>query len=422
MKKTNLKRITILVALTCLTLGLTSCGGEKATPAKDFVTLEINGEAIISSYKGKATDIIIPSKIKGKPVTTISDGAFNEMKQITSVKLPQGIKKLGKSAFNGCVQLVSVTLSEGIPEIGENTFRDCEKLESIIIPSTVKSIGKNAFKNCSALKEIIIPEGVESIGETAFIDCSSLSKVSLPATITSVGLKAFFNTSDLDLIMPASAGFCLSRMNKNLNVKVFGSYTTEQIAEFGNAMKAMTNGLLVSLDISDATGSGVIGTKSFYSNTHLTKVILPKDITKIEERAFSRSDFLKEVILPEGLLEIEEDAFLNCEALTSIIIPDSVLKLGKTVFNGCDSVSNITIGSGLNKIPEGAFCGCNNLSIITIPANIKDIERNAFECEKLKTVNYRGPKDQLHYIKNSKYGWDDSFPEYTIISFDYSGE
>ena len=110
-----------------------SCGGEKTTPPKDFVTLEINGEIFISSYKGQDSEIIVPSTIKGKPVTTISDSAFQGFTNITSIKLPQGIKKLGKVAFNNCSQLVTVTLPEGITEIGENTFRGCEKLEQIVL-------------------------------------------------------------------------------------------------------------------------------------------------------------------------------------------------------------------------------------------------------------------------------------------------
>ncbi len=406
MKK--IKSIIMATVAACLLFGFSSCGGEKANPAKDFVTLEINGEIFISSYKSNTPTIVIPSKIKGKPVTTISDGAFNEMTFITSVKLPQGIKKLGKSAFNGCKGLVSVSIPEGITEIGDNTFNNCEKLESINIPSTVKTIGMNAFKKCASLKEIVIPEGVEKISEGAFIDCSSLNKLTLPSTLTYTGLKAFYNTSDLDILMPASASFSLTQMNKNLNIKIVGNYTTEQITQIGKTIKLIQKDLSVSLDMTDAIGTGEIE-KDAFERTNLIKILLPKGIKKINEEAFYRCENLKEVSLPDGLVEIGEWAFDNsgitdviipesvttigdyafycCEAITSISIPDSVITIGECAFDNCLSLSNVTIGKGVSKMASGVFGACENLTNMVIPANVKVIESSAFgSCINLSDV------------------------------------
>lgn len=455
MKK--IKSIIMATVAACLLFGFSSCGGEKANPAKDFVTLEINGEIFISSYKSNTPTIVIPSKIKGKPVTTISDGAFNEMTFITSVKLPQGIKKLGKSAFNGCKGLVSVSIPEGITEIGDNTFNNCEKLESINIPSTVKTIGMNAFKKCASLKEIVIPEGVEKIGEAAFMDCSSVNKVTLPSTLIYTGLKAFYNTSDLDVLVPASAGSSIAQMNKNLNVKVFGNYTTEQITQIGKAIKILQKDLSVSLDMADAIGTGEVEKEAF-ERTNLIKILLPKGIKKINKEAFYRCENLKEVNLPDGLVEIGEwafadssitdviipdsvttigdDAFSGCEAITSISIPDSVITMGEGAFSGCLTLSNVTIGKGVSKLSSGVFGGCDNLidvilsdgveeigkyafsgtafSKITIPASVRKIEDGAFDTSYLKTVNYRGSRNQLKYARNAF--------STNNINFDYTGE
>ena len=117
MKK--IKSIIMATVAACLLFGFSSCGGEKANPAKDFVTLEINGEIFISSYKSNTPTIVIPSKIKGKPVTTISDGAFNEMTFITSVKLPQGIKSIAKIELYDNISYVGEWILYNFLEDGE---------------------------------------------------------------------------------------------------------------------------------------------------------------------------------------------------------------------------------------------------------------------------------------------------------------
>ena len=108
----------------------------------------------ITGYKGTVTDVIIPDKIEGYPVTVIFSGAFKDA-PITSVQIPNTVTVIGPSAFYGCTSLTSVTFGEPsvLQEIRNNAFYGCSQLFTITIPASVNLIGLQAFD--SSLKEIL---------------------------------------------------------------------------------------------------------------------------------------------------------------------------------------------------------------------------------------------------------------------------
>lgn len=75
----------------------------------------------VNSYKG---DIVIPEEVNGYTVTAIDDYAFmndwgtDEM-TITSIDIPNTIKKIGKFAFNYCCLLKELTIPASVETIGE---------------------------------------------------------------------------------------------------------------------------------------------------------------------------------------------------------------------------------------------------------------------------------------------------------------
>ena len=80
------------------------------------------------------SDVVIPSKVNGKDVTEINGIGSN----VTSLVLPDTLRRIDANAFKNCVYL-----------------------ESIYIPAQVSSIGDAAFENTASLTEIIIAEGNE---------------------------------------------------------------------------------------------------------------------------------------------------------------------------------------------------------------------------------------------------------------------
>lgn len=61
--------------------------------------------------------------------------------------------------------------------IGKDAFANFNGITSITIPESVKRIRAYAFRNCRSLETIVIPENVTYIGEYAFDDCVNLSSM-----------------------------------------------------------------------------------------------------------------------------------------------------------------------------------------------------------------------------------------------------
>jgi hypothetical protein len=114
MEKTTLRIGGALAAL-ALVVALAGCGS-KPKPEENF---EFGG-GVITGYSGDSKDVVIPAKIKGKPVTSIGESAFNN-KELTSVTIPDGITSIGNSAF-ASNQLTSVTIPDGVTSIGDSAF------------------------------------------------------------------------------------------------------------------------------------------------------------------------------------------------------------------------------------------------------------------------------------------------------------
>lgn len=198
----------------------------KEADASDFTYDEEDGKIVLTSYKGTATDIVIPSQIDGKDVYAIGEHCFANDK-IVSVVCPETLVEIRKEAFINCGELKNVELNDGLVNIKESAFlttgiesiiipdtvesmekrvfgggvltdiklssnitqipRGCFagcNFESITIPSTVKSVGEQAFVGCKFLKEVVIEEGVEKIEDGAFKDCKEIESFIIPSTIT----------------------------------------------------------------------------------------------------------------------------------------------------------------------------------------------------------------------------------------------
>jgi prepilin-type N-terminal cleavage/methylation domain-containing protein len=149
-----------------------------------------SGDTItITDYNNSCPkDVVIPSKIDNKPVTSIGLSAF-WCNQLTSVAIPNSVTSIGNNAFYSN-QLTSVAIPNGVTSIGMQAFYNNE-LTSVTIPNSVTSIGNNAFYS-NQLTSVAIPNGVTSIGKMAF-ESNQLTSVIIPNSVTSIGIQAFAN-------------------------------------------------------------------------------------------------------------------------------------------------------------------------------------------------------------------------------------
>lgn len=154
-------------------------------PLFDFDFTPDNTAAIVTNYKynGAAADVTIPSRYKGKPVTTIGHAAFFNS-AVTSVTIPDSVTSISDDAFVNCPQLTNISIPNSVTYIGFFAFWSCTSLKSITLPSSLSSISGALFSGCSQLTTIHIPVSVTSIGNNAFADCPSLMTVTYPGSKT----------------------------------------------------------------------------------------------------------------------------------------------------------------------------------------------------------------------------------------------
>ena len=89
---------------------------QKITDDK-VVYCEKDGEIVITNYFGKESDIVIPSNIEGKQVTSIRGWAFSSCNNLESITLPDSVTSIGAGAFSSCNNLESIALPDSLTKI-----------------------------------------------------------------------------------------------------------------------------------------------------------------------------------------------------------------------------------------------------------------------------------------------------------------
>ena len=93
-----------------------------------------------------------------------------------TVKIPNGINKIGYACFKDLTNLEYLLLPIGIEKIEMCAFENCTWLKKINIPDTVFYIGTNAFAGCIRLEEITLSKLIQ-LEKRIFQACNPKCKV-----------------------------------------------------------------------------------------------------------------------------------------------------------------------------------------------------------------------------------------------------
>jgi len=258
-----------------------------AQNASDFT---IDGNGIITAYKGWDTAVVIPAQIGGRQVTGIGDKAFISM-DLTGVTFPQGIKSIGQEAFSNN-KLTSLSLPDGV-SVGVNAFTNNQSLTSLTIGNNV-TVGSRAFAG-NQLTALTIGDSV-SIASEAFSG-NQLTRLTMGSNC-SVGNSAFSNNKLTSLSLPdgVSIGAGAFTNNQLTSVTIGNNVSIGARAFAGNmfsdnrlATLTIGNGVSIAPEAfsgnpltSLAIGSGgSIGNNAF-ANHRLTNITLGANINFID--------------------------------------------------------------------------------------------------------------------------------------------
>ena len=300
-----------------------------------------DGTAQIRECPGDAKEASIPERLDGLTVTAVGEEAFQGRNSLTSVTIPDPVRRLGPRAFAKCRRLASVRLPAGLEEIPDECFADCRQLKDIAIPGGVTRIGSGAFTGC-AMTEITIPDSVALVGDNPFCGCPALKRIHLAPghPVLKLDGEALYSRPDRRLV----------------------SYPRNPEA--------------TEYDIVE--GTRVIGGSAFYRCRRLTRVGIPDSVTEIGSIAFCRSG-LTEIQLPGGLRALGRYAFADCDALGSMLIPEGVDRIPFGLCAGCERLALVSIPEGVTAIGDGAFCGCPSLDLVLMPRSVTEIGHGAFD-------------------------------------------
>ena len=161
-------------------------------------------------------------------VTEVPNLMCRAWSELTSIRFPESVRKIGKYAFylcsslqdiqlppladsleswsfSGCTALKQLVIPETVTFIGDCAFRKCSGVDSLSLPSTMTQIGTGIFRECVSLKSVRFPEGLTAIGSSAFAGCTGLEGLDFPEDMTLIGATAFENCTGLgSLTLPAS--------------------------------------------------------------------------------------------------------------------------------------------------------------------------------------------------------------------------
>lgn len=131
---------------------------------------------------------------------------------------------------------------------------------------------------------------------------------------------------------------------------------------------------------------GVITKKMLQCFSLLVTLVLPKDITEIEDYGIYGNEKLVSVEIPVTVKKVGANAFKSCSSLQKVDLP-SVETLGASVFERCGKLTTVTLSPDLQVIPDCAFQYCGSLADVPLPSSLVSIGVSAFrECDGLSAV------------------------------------
>lgn len=123
-------------------------------------------------------DLVIPDKVKGRPVSIINKDAFKGT-SIESVVIGANVNFINNGAFENCIKLKEATLNDKLIRLDMNTFRGCTNLVNVTVGKNLEYIGDEAFFNCQNLSEFTIGDKVTSVG-TNFLSRTAVKELVIP--------------------------------------------------------------------------------------------------------------------------------------------------------------------------------------------------------------------------------------------------
>ena len=164
------------------------------------------GDATALDLTGTITDS------SGTPCVIIEDSGTTGRYQITSVLLPDTVKRISANAYSNAA-LTSINFPASLESIEHSAFYGSALKEADLSKTRITTLESSTFSNCASLTSVQLPSTLTFIEGSAFYNCTSLTEITLDATTPpTLGSGQLSTCSSLEVIFVPEESVTAYRM------------------------------------------------------------------------------------------------------------------------------------------------------------------------------------------------------------------
>lgn len=320
------------------------------------------------------------------------------------------------SAFRYCYDLRDIVFSDRLKSIGEYAFNCCaanagRTMNELVLPNSLEYISENAFFESNILS-LNVGDGVKYLPKNS---CGTPKILTLGVNVEKIDPDAF-DPRQLQIINVKAAvpptvpeGFNLTVEQQRKITVIVPSEEAEELYKSHEYWKEFN---IVVLTNSEVTVH-LDGTSDLASAIYNTSKVMPADVTRLivsghltdQDFAIIKNNMLSLMYLDMGNADntvIPKSAFKQKMTLETVILPENLSRIEDEAFNGCTAMRIEELPDGIEFIGVGAFGNCQRINITRMPESLKELEYAAFsDCVSIRTLTFGDKLETLHGVSFS---------------------
>jgi hypothetical protein len=364
------------------------------------------------------TSIELPSAVdyNGTTYTVVSMSVGSwysgyELKNVTSVKLPAELRRMGNNALYPFVSVHEFVLPDKLESMGEYIVNSENRVLRFTNPKAPVVAGRlssnsrlKVYVPAASFQEYKLVDFLEdccvvsddlskNTFHTGQVDSGELGYVVVANQLPNIVVYSDVNKLVIDKgTIDATDWYQLRQMKNLIELDITGlsisDIPREAMSEcwqlehiyFTDSLRTIHEYAFQSTGIKELVlpkkFSTLDGYRIFYNCDSLRHIALPDSIKMLPEDCFEDCNNLKNVMLPSYLAEMKSECFYACD-IDSIYIPGTLAVLPYRAFRDNRNMSMVTFGEGVEEIGSEAFHN-NAILRLEFPASVRRIKDNAF--------------------------------------------
>ena len=269
------------------------------------------------------------------------------------IKIPNGIKIVGRGAINGHDELELVRIPKSVIALAEKAISTCKNLAAIVFDGKISIIEPTALYGCEQLKVVYVP-----VGEKEYYQ--NILPIELVDIVTEL------SQTDIDEEKLLSNIFIFEDKKKavanELNIEIRHKISKEDL-EFIEKIK---NDYVLSCVTTEEWDEIVIDWGKHEKEEHAKWDIGEASYSRDGKKFLSFANNLKEYSVKDGVEIVCDEAFNSIRDDKRIIMPNSVKIIGNFVFLNTN-LKKFIIPQSVKKITGNPFVNCEGNLICESP-------------------------------------------------------